>query len=256
MKTATIGGFDGMHLAHQELLKRADFFIVIEKGSSITPGFDRCYYTNLGCEYFELEKIKHLSAMEFIDILKKMDIKKLVLGYDFKFGKNRNGNIDLLKKFFEVEIIEEIKIDGIGVHSHIIRKFIKEDIKQANKFLGRNYKIKGTQIKGQGLGSKELVPTINIKLFKPYIIPKPGVYITKTNNFLSLSFIGIRSTDNNFSIETHIIESEKLKVKSEKLIEIEFLEFLRENKKFDSLNELKLQIKKDIAKTKEKYGIN
>jgi riboflavin kinase/FMN adenylyltransferase len=68
---ATIGGFDGMHLAHQELLKKADFFIIIEKGSSITPGFDRCYYTNLGCEYFLLEEIKDLSAMEFIEILKK-----------------------------------------------------------------------------------------------------------------------------------------------------------------------------------------
>jgi riboflavin kinase/FMN adenylyltransferase len=246
MKTTAIGGFDGMHKAHQELLKRADFFIVIEKGSSITPGFDRCYYTKLGCEYFLLDKIKHLSPLEFIEILKKMNIKKLVLGEDFRFGKNRIGDINLLKKFFKVEVIKEIKIDGIGVHSHIIRKFIKEDIKKANKFLGRNYKIKGYQIKGQGLGNKELVPTINIKLFKPYVLPKEGVYITKTNSLLSLTFIGIRSTDNNFSIETHIIEGEKLKVKNEKLIEIEFIDFLRENRKFNTLDELKQQIQKDI----------
>jgi riboflavin kinase/FMN adenylyltransferase len=250
---ATIGGFDGMHLAHQELLKKADFFIIIEKGSSITPGFDRCYYTNLGCEYFLLEEIKDLSAMEFIEILKKMNIKKLILGDDFRFGKNRSGNIDMLKNFFDVEVIKEIKIDGIGVHSHIIRKFIKEDIKKANKFLGRNYKIKGIQIKGQGIGSKELVPTINIELFKHYVIPKPGVYITKTNSFLSLTFIGIRSTDNNFSIETHIIEKN---FQTKKLIEIEFIEFLRENRKFKNINELKLQIQKDIKKAKGKYGIN
>jgi riboflavin kinase/FMN adenylyltransferase len=256
MKTAAIGGFDGMHIAHQELLKRANFFIVIEKGSSITPGFDRCYYTNLGCEYFLLENIKHLSPLEFIKILKKMNIKKLVLGEDFKFGKNRSGDLYLLKKHFEVDVISEIKIDGIGVHSHIIRQFIKEDIVKANKFLGRNYKIKGLRVKGQGLGSKELVPTINIQLFKPYVIPKEGVYITKTNSFFSLTFIGTRSTDNSFSIETHIIESEKLKVKSEKLIEIEFIEFLRENKKFKNINELKLQIKKDIQKVKEEYGVN
>jgi riboflavin kinase/FMN adenylyltransferase len=250
---ATIGGFDGMHLAHQELLKKADFFIIIEKGSSITPGFDRCYYTNLGCEYFLLEEIKDLSAMEFIEILKTMNIKKLILGNDFRFGKNRSGNIDMLKNFFDVEVIKEIKIDGIGVHSHIIRKFIKEDIKKANKFLGRNYKIKGIQIKGQGIGSKELVPTINIELFKHYVIPKPGVYITKTNSFLSLTFIGIRSTDNNFSIETHIIEKN---FQTKKLIEIEFIEFLRENRKFKNINELKLQIQKDIKKAKGKYGIN
>jgi riboflavin kinase/FMN adenylyltransferase len=250
---ATIGGFDGMHLAHQELLKKADFFIIIEKGSSITPGFDRCYYTNLGCEYFLLEEIKDLSAMKFIEILKTMNIKKLILGNDFRFGKNRSGNIDMLKNFFDVEVIKEIKIDGIGVHSHIIRKFIKEDIKKANKFLGRNYKIKGIQIKGQGIGSKELVPTINIELFKHYVIPKPGVYITKTNSFLSLTFIGIRSTDNNFSIETHIIEKN---FQTKKLIEIEFIEFLRENRKFKNINELKLQIQKDIKKAKGKYGIN
>jgi riboflavin kinase/FMN adenylyltransferase len=256
MKTAAIGGFDGMHIAHQELLKRANFFIVIEKGSSITPGFDRCYYTNLGCEYFLLENIKHLSPLEFIKILKKMNIKKLVLGEDFRFGKNRSGDINLLKQFFEVEVIKEIKLDGVGLHSHIIRKFIKEDIIKANKFLGRNYKIKGYQIKGQGLGNKELVPTINIQLFKPYVIPKEGVYITKTNSFLSLTFIGTRSTDNSFSIETHIIENGKCIMENGKLIEIEFIEFLRENRKFKDINELKLQIQKDIQKTKEKYGIN
>jgi riboflavin kinase/FMN adenylyltransferase len=253
MKTAAIGGFDGMHIAHQELLKKADFFIIIEKGSSITPGLDRCYYTNLGCEYFLLENIKHLNPSEFIKILKKMNIKKLVLGEDFRFGKNRSGDINLLKQFFEVEVIKEIKIDGVGVHSHIIRKFIKKDIVKANKFLGRNYKIKGTQIKGQGLGNKKLVPTINIELFKPYIIPKEGVYITKTNSFFSLTFIGTRSTDNNFSIETHIIESEKLKVKSEKLIEIEFIEFLRKNRKFNNLKDLKQQIQKDIEYLKSSY---
>jgi riboflavin kinase/FMN adenylyltransferase len=251
---AAIGGFDGMHIAHQELLKKSDFFIVIEKGSSITPGFDRCYYTNLGCEYFLLEDIKNLSPLEFIDMIKKFKIKKIIVGEDFRFGKNRIGDINLLKKFFEIEVIKEIKIDGIGVHSHIIRKFIKEDIKKANKFLGRNYKIKGIQIKGQGIGSKKLVPTINIELFKTYIIPKPGVYITKTNSLFSLTFIGIRSTDNNFSIETHIIE--KSFKREKKLIEIEFIEFLRENRKFKDINELKLQIQKDIKKAKEKYGIN
>jgi len=255
MKIAAIGGFDGMHIAHQELIKRANFLVIIEKGSSITPGFDRCLYTNLGCEFFFLEEIKDLSPIEFINILKKMNIKKIVIGEDFKFGKNRKGDINLLKKYFEVEVISEIKIDRIGVHSHIIRKFIKSDIKKANKFLGRNYLIRGTQIKGQGIGSKKLVPTINIKTFKPYVIPKEGVYITKTNNFPSITFIGIRSTDNNFSIETHIL-NEKWKIKNEKWISIEFIEFLRENRKFNSLEELKKTIQKDIQTAKEKHGIN
>ncbi|WP_024791673.1 bifunctional riboflavin kinase/FAD synthetase [Lebetimonas sp. JS138] len=254
MKTVAIGGFDGMHIAHQKILKKVDFFIVIEKGSSITPGFDRCEYTNLGCEFMFLEKIKHLKPVEFIKILKKMNVKKIVVGDDFKFGKNRSGDINLLKKYFEVEVIKEIKIEEIGVHAHIIRNFIKNDIKKANKFLGRSYKIKGTPIKGQGLGKKELVPTINIELFKPYVIPKEGVYITKTNNFQSLTFIGKRSTDGNFSIETHII-SENVKIVSSEngFIEIKFIDFLRENKKFDTLSDLKRQILEDIENLNSSY---
>ncbi len=252
--TATIGGFDGMHLGHQELIKKADIIIVIEKNSNLTPGNDRCDYTNLPCKFYNLKEIKHLKALEFIEILKKTGINKVVIGNDFRFGKNRSGDIDLLKKHFETEIINEIKIDGIGVHSKIIREFIiNAEIKKANKFFGHTYKIKGVQIKGQGLGSKALVPTINVKPTKNYCLPKKGVYITKTNNLPSLTFIGIRSTDNNFSIETHILNGElrmengEWKIENENdIFEIEFIDFLRENRKFDNLEELKKQINNDI----------
>ena len=244
--TATIGGFDGMHLGHRALIKKADILVVIEKGSNLTPGDDRCEYTTLPCKFFNLNDIKDLTPIEFIGILKKLNISEIVVGKDFRFGKNRSGDLSLLKKHFEVESIDEVKIDGIGVHSRIIREFIKNgNIKKANKFLGHTYKIKGTQIKGQGLGGKKLVPTVNIKLVKNYLIPKAGVYITLTNGKPSLTFIGTRSTDNNFSIETHILSSE-FQVPSSELIIIEFLEFLRENRKFNNLNELKKQIYNDI----------
>ncbi|WP_457560596.1 bifunctional riboflavin kinase/FAD synthetase [Caminibacter sp.] len=250
----TIGGFDGMHIAHQALIKSADIVFVIEKGSNLTPGFDRLFYTKKPIEFFELEKIKHLSPHEFIEILKKYKAKKIVIGEDFRFGQKRRGDIELLRKHFEVEVINEIKIEGTGVHSHKIRDFLKEgDIKKANLFLGRNYKIRGTQIKGQGLGRKELVPTINIELLKNYLIPKVGVYITKTNSFPSLTFIGTRSTDNNFSIETHILmENGQWKMEN-KVIVIEFLEFLRDNKRFKNLEELKNQIEEDIKFAKNYF---
>jgi len=265
MKT-TIGGFDGMHLAHMELIKKSDNYLVIEKCSSLTPFFDRIEYSSKMLDLLILEKIRHLSKDEFIDILKNYGIREILIGYDFRFGKNRSGGIDDLKKAFKVEVIEEIKLKNTGIHSQVIREFIKKgNIKKANEFLGHTYKIKGIQIKGQGLGSKELVPTINIKLIKNYLLPKAGVYITKTNNFPSITFLGIRSTDGNFSIETHLLNGE-WKTKSPKnqkifwdteengkLIKIEFLEFLRENRKFNSLYELKKQIEMDI-KTALRYN--
>ena len=244
---ATIGGFDGMHKAHQELIKRADFLIVIEKGSSLTPGFDRFFYTDKDIILFELEKIKNKTAVQFIEILKKMNIRKIIVGEDFKFGNRRAGNIQLLKEHFEVETIKEIFYKDIAIHSRVIREFIKSSqISLANSLLGRNYKIRGIQIKGQGLGSRELVPTINLKLLKPYTLPN-GVFATKTNGLNSITFLGHRSTDGEFAIETHILSSE-FKVPSSKfrVIEIEFIKFIRENRKFSNLEELKKQIKKDI----------
>ena len=243
---ATIGGFDGMHIAHQELIKRAQKLIIIEKGSNLTPDNDRCDYTNLPCVFYKLEEIKHLLPLQFIELLKNQDIKKIVIGEDFRFGKDKQGGIALLKKHFEVEVIKEIKLENIPVHSRVIREFIKnKKIKKANKFLGHLYKIKGKKIKGQGLGSKKLVPTINIKPIKNYLIPPNGVYITLTNKLPSLTFIGIRSTDNNFSIETYILNDNFIK---DNLIIIEFLDFLRENKAISNLEELKRLINNDIKK--------
>jgi len=261
MKT-TIGGFDGMHLAHKELIKRSECYLVIEKNSTLTPFFSRFDYDSKMLDLLRLNDIKNYSKDEFIEKLKSYGIKEIIIGYDFRFAKNRSGNIEDLKRAFKVEVVDEIKIDNIGIHSKIIRKFISNNnIKQAEKFLGHPYKIKGIEIKGQGLGSKELVPTVNIQPLYNYTLPS-GVFITKTNNRPSLTFIGVRSTDGNFSIETHILNGE-WRMENGELIEIEFLGFLRENRKFNSLDELKKQIEMDIKKTlrynfikKVKSGVN
>ena len=243
----TVGGFDGMHLAHTELIKRSDAYLVIEKKSSLTPLFDRIEYDSRMLDLLILDNIKHLSKNEFIDILKNYNIKEIVVGFDFRFGKNRSGGIDDLKKYFKVEVIKEIYFQNIPVHSNIIRNFIKNNkIKKANILLGHNYKIKGVQIKGQGLGSKKFLPTINLNLIHNYTLPQ-GVFLTRTNGYFSLTFIGKRSTDENFAIETHIL-NDKWKIDNEKLIKIEFLDFLRNNRKFNNLEELKKQILKDRQK--------
>ena len=251
---ASIGGFDGMHLAHKELLKKSECYLVIEKNSSLTPLFSRLEYSSKMLDLLKLDNIKHLSKEEFIEKLKNYGIKEIIVGYDFRFGKNRRGGVEDLKKVFKVEVVDEIKYQNIPVHSHYIRKLIeKNKIIKANQFLGHNYKIKGIHIKGQGIGSKKLVPTVNIKPLYNYTFPK-GVFITKTNNHPSLTFIGIRSTDENFSIETHFLNGE-WRIENGELIEIEFLEFLRENKKFNNLNELKKQIEMDIRVSKDFFRI-
>ena len=256
---ATIGGFDGMHIAHIELIKRSDCYLVIEKNSTLTPFFSRIEYNSKLLNLLELKNIKNFSKEEFIDILINYGIKEIIVGYDFRFGKNRSGSIEDLKKAFRVEVIEEIKYKNIPIHSRVIRELIKKnEIKKANTLLGHNYKIKGIQIKGQGLGSKKFLPTINLQLLYNYTLLN-GIFLTKTNGYFSITFIGKRSTDENFAIETHILNKE-WRIKKGELINIEFLEFIRENRKFNSLDELKKAILKDkedaLNLLKEKYGIS
>ena len=264
MKSIAIGAFDGIHLAHQELIKKADGVLVIEKGySSLTPGWKRALYTKKPTFFYYFKDIKNLTAKEFILKLKSdfKELEKIVVGYDFIFGKNRSADANTLKELFdgEVEVVDEIKIDGVSIHSRVIREAILNNkIEFANKMLGRFYRADGKEIKGLGLGSKELVPTINLEVNR-YTLPK-GVFATniyfenlcnkEIKKYKGVTFIGNRvSVDNSFSVECHILEDfEKTKNTT---IWIEFIKFIRENKKFNSLKELKSQIYKDIIRAKE-----
>ena len=256
-----IGGFDGMHSAHQELFKNLDkkgAILSIESGyANLTPKRYRQEYSIYPIYYYVLENIKHLEGDEFIRLLKEEfpNLKKIVVGFDFCFGKNRKYCIEKLKELFigEVLVIDEIKIDDIPVHSRIIREYLKDgNIKIANKLLGKEYKIYGHQIKGQGLGTKSFVPTINLKI-EEFLLPQEGVYVTKTilddKEFNSITFLGHRATtDGSYAVETHIID-ENIK-NSNYTTQIKFYEKLRDNKKFDSFKELKKQILNDIETTR------
>ena len=262
--TIAIGGFDGMHIAHQELFKnlgKNGAIVCIETGyANLTPKSYRQEYTNYPIYYYILENIKKLEGIEFVKLLKEefTSLKKIVIGFDFCFGKNRKYCIDELKKIFdgEVVVISEIKFDNYPIHSRHIREFLKDaNIKMANAFLGKNYKIYGNIVSGQGLGKSDFVATINLKV-KDFLIPKDGVYITKTNidenSYNSISFIGNRkTTDNIFAIETHILEDFKEAINPK--ISIEFIDFIRENRKFDNFLELKNQILKDIDIAKKYF---
>ncbi len=252
-----IGGFDGMHSAHQELFKNLDehgAIVSIESGyANLTPKSFRQEYSIYPIYYYVLENIKHLEGDEFIKLIKEEfpNLKKIVVGFDFCFGKNRRYCTQKLKELFngDVLVIDEIKIDDIPVHTRIIREYLKDgDIKTANKLLGKEYKIYGQQITGQGLGAKNFVPTINLRVDE-FLLPKEGVYVTKTIldniEYNSITFLGHRvTTDGSYAVETHIIDKD---IKNNNYCtQIKFYEKIRDNKKFDSFEELKNQIFDDI----------
>ena len=257
-----IGGFDGMHYAHQQLFKNLDengAILSIESGyANLTPKRYRQEYSKYPIYYYVLDNIKHLEGTEFITLIKEEfpNLKKIVVGFDFCFGKNRKYCVNELKNIFngEVIVIDEISIDDIPIHSRHIREYLKQgDIQTANKLLGKEYKIYGIQIKGQGLGAKSFVPTINLTC-EDFLLPSNGVYITKTilneNEYNSISFIGHRTTtDGEFAIETHILNEDI--VNNDYTIQIKFFKKLRDNRKFDSFEELKKQIDYDINSAKE-----
>ena len=251
-----IGSFDGLHIAHQELVKKADGVVVIERGfGTISPGWRRTLYTDKATFFYMFDKVKSLTPKEFVAKLKRdfPVLKRIVVGYDFVYGKDRSGTIATLKADFdgEVEVVEEVKLNGVSVHSRVIRELIKSSqIEQANSMLGREYSIYAKSIKGQGLGAKNLVATINLDI-KQYSLPV-GVFATRTtlnaNRYNSITFIGHReSTDGNFAVETHILDSSfNIEVKEGSELSVEFVSFIRANRKFDSLDSLKEQISKDI----------
>ncbi len=262
IEAIAIGGFDGVHIAHQIIInktgEKGGVFIIEKPGANLTPGKYRCLYIKKPCFFIELTEIKGIEGKEFIEFLKRNfpNLKKIVIGYDFHFGKNRAYNAYDLKKIFpgDVEIVDEIKIENISVHSRTIREFVKKgDIKTVKKLLGRDYSIFGTVIKGLGIGKKELVATLNFDT-ESFLLPKEGVYASfckiENQTLPSATFIGKRETiDGSFSVETHIIDKEIEKPNQK--VEIIFKKFIRENRKFDSLKELKEQITKDIKDIKK-----
>jgi riboflavin kinase/FMN adenylyltransferase len=259
-----IGGFDGMHSAHQELFKNLDengAILSIESGyANLTPKRYRQEYSIYPIYYYVLENIRHLEGDEFIKLIKEEfpNLKKIVVGFDFCFGKNRKYCIEKLKDLFngEVLVIDEIKIDEIPVHSRIIRQYLKDgNIKMANKLLGKEYKLYGQQIKGQGLGTKSFVPTINLKVDE-FLLPQEGVYITKTildnKEYKSITFLGHRvTTDGSYAVETHILDENI--TNDNYTTQVKFYEKIRDNKKFDSFEDLKKQIFDDIELAKNYF---
>lgn len=257
-----IGGFDGMHIGHQQLfdhLGQRGTIVVIETGyANLTPGVEREHYSHYPIVYYSLDDIRHLEGEEFVAMLRERfpHLRKIVVGYDFHFGKNRRYSHASLGELFsgEVKVVDQVCIDNDSVHSHKIRTKIQiGDISGANRFLGHNYTIKGSVVKGQGIGKTDLVPTINLEC-SGFLLPYEGVYAAVTridgeeHFHPSVVFVGHRvTTDGSYAVESHILDET---IESCERASISFVKFLRKNEKFDSLDSLKRAIEKDIAAAK------
>ena len=204
------------------------------------------------------KEFSQLSAEEFVKkvLVEQLQIQKIIIGYDHRFGRNRTADINDLIVFgekydFEVEQISAQEIDDIAISSTKIRTALAEGtISLANEYLGYNYFFSGTVIKGNQLGRTIGFPTANIQIKEDYkLIPKNGVYIVKSYLQEELIYgmmnIGNRPTVNgtNQTIEVHFLNFNEDLYGQE--ITIEFLEFIRDEQKFDSLDALKNQIQKD-----------
>ena len=252
-----IGRFDGIHLGHRALFERLTkdgAILAIETGrSNLTPPEFIDKYVDKKLVFYRLEEIKDLDALGFLKKLKNdfPDLKKIVVGEDFRFAKDRAAGVDELQTLWdgEVEVVPELRIEGIGVHSKYIRTLILDgNVERAAIFLGREYEIFGKKIKGQGIGAQKLVATINLDA-SGFLLPNEGVYISKIQIsdrcYPSVTFVGHRvSTDGNFAVDTHII-GKFIDSENERYF-LSFVKKIRGNKYFDSLSALKETIDSDI----------
>jgi len=281
----TIGNFDGVHLGHQKLFDFVKRKAKQISGKSIVVTFnphpikvlfkehplklittvedkikliEKCGIDITICIPFTLE-FAQIEAEDFVSkiLLDKFNAKWIIVGYDYRFGKNRRGDREMLKKLsefygFKVTVVKAYKKRGKILSSTAVRNALMEgNIKEANLFLGRAYHIDGEVIKGAGRGSSILgYPTANI-LPKQEIIPKEGVYAVKVTIKDGLTFKGVANIgknptfgNTNLSYEVHILDFKEDLLG--KIIRVHFIERLRDEKKFTSSEELKNRIAQDI----------
>lgn len=272
-----LGYFDAVHLGHQELIKDArkhakytlglltfdkpvSTLINNNKEKEVITSLDDRFkiISKLGVDYYFIFKLTKdfldLSDMEFIEILKKMNVKELFVGKDFRYGKDQKGTIYTLQDYFEVHVIDLEMKNGEKISTQNIKNLLKEGkLKEAYSLLGRNYTVSGSIEEGKHIGRTIGFPTINLKLNDNYVLPKFGVYktICYLDNVphIGIANVGVKPTVNNNNvpnIEVHIKDVTN-EVKAD-VVNLEFLNFVREEKKFSSLEELKKQISEDIKK--------
>ncbi|MBN2260927.1 MAG: bifunctional riboflavin kinase/FAD synthetase [Clostridiales bacterium] len=283
----TIGTFDGLHIGHKEVIetvvkkcKEDGLKSVVYTFSNIpkevtTGGKVKNIITldekvrlisQLHVDYLILiefnENHMNISAEKFIReiLLNHLNVKHLVIGHDFRFGKKAQGNYELLLRLqnefkYELDVIEPILVDGMRVSSTLIRELLSEgNIEEVNKFLGRRHYYRSIVMPGKKIGTEIGFPTANLKIDQSMHTLKPGVYITqvlsKNIRYNSITNIGFNPTfnQNELNFETFIFNFNGDLY--EKEIVVEFISRIRDEMKFHSKEELIKWIENDVEKAK------
>ncbi|MFA5781402.1 MAG: bifunctional riboflavin kinase/FAD synthetase [Bacteroidales bacterium] len=280
----TIGTFDGVHTGHKAIITRVKQIARETSGESVIITFhphpqivlhpgENIFVLNTDEEKINLLKgigIDHLiiipftgefASVSYLDFIKevligKLHVRKLVIGYDHHFGKNREGDLRHLVNYgkqyhFEVDEIKAQKVDDVAVSSTKIRKALMGgDIRAANHFLGYPYFLSGKVVEGNNLGQSMEFPTANIDVKAPYkLIPANGAYAVeveiKKEKFWGMLNIGMRPTINGSKrvIEVNIFNFNKNIYSA--FLNVSFIEKLRDEIKFNGLEHLKEQLFKD-----------
>ncbi|WP_299271889.1 bifunctional riboflavin kinase/FAD synthetase [uncultured Psychroserpens sp.] len=280
----TIGTFDGVHIGHQKIiehlvktgqdknLKSVVLTFFPHPRMVLQPDFKMQLLHTIN-ERQEILKIfgidnlivkeftkdfANLSAHDYVKtiLVDELKVKHIIIGYDHHFGKNRTANIDDLRTYgkaygFTVEEISAQDIKNVAVSSTKIRHALMEgDIKTANAYLGYPYFITGQVIKGKGIGKTLNFPTANLAIEKDYkLIPKQGVYVVRSTlhnqPVYGMMNIGLNPTfnDKKQSIEVHFFNTEENLYN--RTLKVELLHRLRNEQKFESKDQLILQLNKD-----------
>lgn len=283
-----LGNFDGVHKGHMELINKAvaraddlnikssillfnehtDNLIKVGKKDIITTNQTKFeILENLGVDIiylinFTREFMAYTPKMFLKDFLAdNLKIRGVVVGYDYTYGFKKSGDVDFLlenKDLFDtIDVINQISSNGEKISSTLIRNLIEEGkIKEANDLLSRPYKLIGEIIHAKGLGKKMGYPTANLKLVDNFVIPRYGVYdtdiIINGERFKASTNIGTNPTveHDGIKIEAHILDFDR-DIYGE-IVELELLDFVRPELKFDSIEELFDQIAKDVLVTRNR----
>lgn len=283
-RAIALGFFDGVHIGHAALLdmtkRRAQEIGAMPSVLSFDIHPDKLVFgsdvplinSSIGREdiirrYFGIDNVvflhfnRHLMCMpwrEFIEsLIDKLSISWIVVGHDFCFGHKGEGTAVRLKEYCEshglgCDIIPAVTLDGNVVSSTLIRKLIANgDMAEANRYLGHPHLLTDTVRSGYHLGTKMGAPTINMFFPDGVLVPKHGVYATKVyiedgSEYIAVTNVGVRPTisdEQRVSVESHLLDYEGNLYGRQ--ARVEFYEFMREEKKFDSCDELFAQITKD-----------